>query len=282
MIASIGQQSPLTTLRAGVAVVLLTQALACAPHLDSLFGSTALVRMTVNEAAQPAPVPRLRWLIDAGAAVGLSESWTIRTVYLAYMAALGGLLLGKRARAMALVAWLLHVLLMNAAWLTTYGVDAFAGTALFYCALFPADDAGPSGGARLGLFVLRCHLCIAYFASGVEKASGEQWWTGEAIWRAAMRPDFAVFDLAWLAAVPWLARALAWSTLVVEIGYPAFMAWKPIRRAWLMQVIGLHLGIALVMGLHGFGALMIVLNVAAWLPRRYPADNLEQIRGRDR
>jgi hypothetical protein len=278
----LGSARPLGALRIGVAAVLLFQALACAANVDVLFGPDGLVPGEINDAAHPAPVPRLRWLLDGTGALGLDAAWAVRGVFLAYVAALVGLLLGRPARAMAITAWLLHWVLMSSAWMTTYGVDAFAGIALFYCACFPVGDAfvpgvpgaGPSAAARLGRRVLQCHLCIVYFASGLEKASGEQWWNGEAIWRAAMRPDFAVWDYSWVAEVPWLPRALAWATLLVEAGYPAMMWWKATRRTWLIQVVGLHLGIGLFMGLHAFAALMLVLNVAAWAWEDVPDDLL--------
>ena len=60
-----------------------------------------------------------------------------------------------------------------------------------------------------------------------------------------------------------LAATLCIGTLVVEIGY-ALMIWhRRTRPLWAAATIGLHAGIAVFMGLLTFGALMIVLNVAA-------------------
>lgn len=88
--------------------------------------------------------------------------------------------------------------------------------------------------ARIALRVLQLHLCIVYFASGTEKASGRQWWNGEALWRAVMREDLGHFDFAFLASVPWLAKIACWGTLLIEVGYPFFVAWgERVRsRCW--------------------------------------------------
>src|SRR5262249_12827385 len=146
------------------------------------------------------------------------------------------------------------------------GAYEFAHIALFYCALFPAGHAlsvdrwlgrvsgEPSADARLGLRLLQLHLCVVYLASGVEKATGQQWWNGEAVWRAVMRPDFAVFDMAWLADWPWVARLACWGTLAIEIGYAVLVWPRWTRRAMALATVGLHLGIGIFLGLWSFVA----------------------------
>jgi hypothetical protein len=137
----------------------------------------------------------------------------------------------------------------------------------------------PTSLARLGLRVLQLHLCIVYLSSGIEKATGEQWWNGEAIWRSVTRPDLATFDLTTLAQFPLVAMLLCWGTLVVEIGYPAMIWHRWTKLPWAAATIGLHAGIAIFLGLWSFAALMIVLNVAAltvsaeprFLPEAKPA-----------
>src|SRR5262249_55307664 len=149
--------------------------------------------------------------------------------------------------------------------------------ALFYSALFPAGHAlsldrwlgrvsgGPSADPRLGLRLLQLHLCVVYLASGLEKATGEQRRDREAGGRRVMRPDFAVFDMAWLAEWPWVAMLACWGTLVIEIGYAVLVWPRWTRRAMALATVSLHLGIGVVMGLWAFAALMIALNVAAFL-----------------
>ena len=269
---------PLAALRIGLAAVLLAQAVALSANLDDLYGSLGLAQRPVTEAMTPPGVPRLGWATDALAAYGVSEPDAVGAVFTLYAASLVGLLIGWRTRLAAAVAWLTH-LMFKAGNPSTYGVDEFAHIALFYCVCFPVGhawsldvragraDGASSPLARLGLRVLQLHLCVAYLASGLEKASGAQWWSGEAVWRALMRTDLgsAAWDFGWLADVPWLARLACWGTLVVEVGY-AFLVWpRRTRRVWAAAAIGLHLGIAVFMGLWSFSAVMVVLTTSAFL-----------------
>src|SRR5262249_19525909 len=159
---------------------------------------------------------------------------------------------GWHTRVMAAVAFLAHLMLKADSQLTVYGAYEFAHIALFYCLWFPVGGAWsldrragrasgePSADARLGLRLLQAHLGVVYFASGIEKATGIQWWNGEAVWRAVMRPDFGYFDFTWLAAVPWVAMLACWGTLVIEIGYALFVWPRRTRRAMALATVGLH------------------------------------------
>jgi hypothetical protein len=272
---------PLAALRIGLALVLLGQALALAEGLLALYGSRGLVQWEVTDWTIPAGVPRVRWVAEALAPLGFSADDALRLTFLAYVAGLGCLLIGWQTRTAAVVAWLTHLALNTTGNVSIYGVDQFANIALFYCVLMPVGQAAsldrhlgrtsgaPSAEARLSLRVLQLHLCIVYFATGIEKASGTQWWTGEAIWRALMWPDLGQLDISWLPQVPWLAALACWGTLLVEVGY-ALLVWPPqTRKAWVLATVGLHVGIGVAMGLVSFAAVMIVLNVAAFL---VPAD----------
>lgn len=234
--------------------------------------------MRLGEALAPPGLPRLGTLVTWGASWGIAETTVVRSVFGLYVGALVTLLLGWQTRVSAGVAWVTHRMMLTTAWTSIYGVDMFAAQFLFYLLVFPAGAAlaldtwrrqtadTPSVAAQLGLWMMRVHLCIVYCSGGVAKATGGEWWTGDAIWYALMRPELsaAFVDLAWIAHVPWLAMLAGWGTLVVEVGYPALLLPRR-RRLWgLAAVVALHVSIILTLGLVSFGALMIVLNVAAF------------------
>ena len=54
---------------------------------------------------------------------------------------------------------------------------------------------------------------------------------------------------AWLADVPWVARAACWATIVVEAGYPVFVWPRRTRVPWVVATIALHVGIAAALSL---------------------------------
>lgn len=208
---------------------------------------------------------------------GVHEDQTVFLVAYSYLFALLALTFGCRTRIAAFSAWLLHVTIWNTGALHGYGVESFTRVALFYCIFMPVSvwwslDARPdrracesdSWAAALSYRVLQLHLCIVYLMSGIAKVQGEQWHNGEAMWRVLSQPEYAQFDMFWTADFPWLLQLLGWSTLFVELGY-AVLIWPPRTRPFMLcAIVGMHVGIAVLMGLWGFGAVMIILNLAAF------------------
>jgi hypothetical protein len=287
-VAAPASPRPLACLRIGLAAVLLAQGAALLGNLNELFGSDGLIRWSVSDATLAPGVPRLAWAAQAAQALGADEASVVRLLFATYLGAVACLLVGWRSRVSALIAWFVHLLFMAGGNLSIYGVDQFANVFLFYCVWMPVgacwsldatpDSSAPSCAARLSLRVIQIHLCVVYFTSGLEKASGSQWYDGEAIWRSMMRTDLGQFDCGWLAWLPWLAQALSVGTLVVEVGYAAFVWPRRTRRLWALATISLHLGIAIALGLVSFAAVMIVLNLSAFVIDPEPATPVENCR----
>lgn len=266
---------PLAMMRIGVAFVLLLQALAIAPYLADFFGTRGIMQGVLIDAVVSRELPRVSWLTRLLAPFGIRESASLAICFCAYVASLHFLILGWHTRIAAVGAWLLHLTLKTSGNLSAYGVFEFATIALFYCVCLPVGDAWsvdtrrdprpPSAAARVGLRLLQLHLCVVYLSSGIEKASGEQWRTGEAIWRAVMRPAFEPLDLSWMATYGWVPMLAAWGTLAIEVGY-TFLVWpRRTRKAFTLAAISMHVGIAAILGLWAFSGVMIALNAAAFL-----------------
>jgi hypothetical protein len=265
---------PFAALRIGLAAVLIVQALQIAPMFAQFYHHSGLLRGPLMDSFTSGHVTSLGRIWSALAIGGAGEALALSVVGLLYLGSLVGMLVGWRTRLCTGAAWLLHLFFMLLAPYTNYGVDAFANVFLFYSLWGPGGDAlsldraagrtsdRPRATSRLLLRVMQVHLCIAYLLSGIEKASGEQWRDGEAIWRSLMTQGYHAFDFTWLAQVPWLAVVAGWSVLVVEIGYAVFIWPRRTRRWWIAAVVAMHAGIGVFMGLHVFAALMIVLTVA--------------------
>lgn len=274
---------PLALLRVGTCGILIFQAVSIRDYLYPLMGSYGIIQLKIRDSMTLSSLPRIEWLLRPTKLVNLGETAGLYLIFVIYIFFLTLLALGLFTRTTALFAWLLHLTFNTSGIASTYGVYEFTNIALFYCFVMPVGDAfsldawrrpaRPDRGIQYALSrrVLQCHLCIVYFSSGLEKAMGIQWWNGEAIWRALMREDVHP-SFSWLAALPPVAMAMCWSTLVVELGYAVFI-WQPkTRRLWLSLTVLLHLGIGIFLGLWFFAATMIVLNLAAFYSfRRVPA-----------
>jgi vitamin K-dependent gamma-carboxylase-like protein len=264
---------PLAVFRIGIAFILLVHACVTAGNSHYFYEPLGIVQEPLaNELVHPS-LPSLNFFLDALSRLGISQSLGFRIVFMAYVLALNGLLWGWHTRIAALVSWLLFLTLKTAGNAGAYGVFEFAHIALFYCVVMPVGHfwsldqrqrlSNPTASSRLALRVLQMHLCIVYLASGLEKASGIQWWNGEAMWRAVMRPS-GPFDFSWLASFPLIATVAGLLTLIIETGY-AFLIWpQRTRHLWILLTVGMHVGIAIMLGLYFFSAVMIVFTVSAF------------------
>ncbi|MBW8683174.1 hypothetical protein [Chitinophaga rhizophila] len=188
------------------------------------------------------------------------------------------LLIGFCSRASAILLFILHTILISGAHLYSYGVDMFTTIMMFYCCVFPlgADksidkhffyrnrEVNPTQYRRL----LQIHICLVYWASGLGKIVGYNWWNGEAIWKALHLPfihgtDAVSYDV--LGEYPLLSLLIGWGTVLIELLYPLFIWKKPWKNIWLALVIMMHLGIILALNLYFFSTLMIIFNLSAFL-----------------
>ncbi len=146
----------------------------------------------------------------------------------------------------------------------------------------------PMVSANLALRLMQVHYAIIYAAAGSAKLMGGAWWNGTALWWTAANYEFTALRypgyaeaLRWLCAHRWLWEVLFSGgvayTLLLQLSFP-FLVWLP-RWRWLMVcgAVLLHTGIAVLMGLTGFGLLMLAL-VLSFAPAAAVRQFLEQIR----
>ena len=235
-------------------------------------------------ALQSRLIPQVSWLVWAGEEVGLAEGTVIRIAWFALFGAGLALIAGLFSRLAAVLAWFLHLCAAKSGGLFAYGADNFMTIGLFYLMLAPHPD-GYSLDARiwrrrktdlelLGFFrrLLQLHLCVIYLFSGLSKALGGGWWDGSNLWRALTRPPFEILSPHWLASFSFLLPVAGVAVWAIELFYPVFIWGERTRLIWLLLICGMHLVIALSMGMVLFGLIMIVLNLAAFAPPREQAN----------
>jgi hypothetical protein len=233
-------------------------------------------------------IPTMSWIVHPLVKIGLTEEAILNATFVALFLAACSLLAGLFCRTAAVVAWLLHLCAAKSGGFLSYGLDSMMTIGLFYLMLSPLPDrraldailwASPAADPKvLGLFrlLLQLHLCIIYFFGGLTKALGAGWWNGESLWRALTRSPFDVLPPDLVVQVATFLPPLGIAVWVVELAYP-LMIWPHRTRAvWLVLTCGMHVGIGAAMGMYLFALVMIVLNVAAFWPEKWP---LQRSRG---
>src|SRR5262245_29394611 len=250
---------PLGLFRIAVSVFALAQIWLLWPYVHQLYGNFGFVQWVILETSPDTWLPSIGKICLVLQPYGVSAAACVNGVFGAYAFSLVGLALGWKTRMFSIMAWVMHALTVNSGYLSLYGVDTMIHICLFYFVWMPvgaaysidrwlhARPAAATVGAGIALRTLQIHLCIIYLNAGTAKMQGEQWWNGEAIWRALLNPEFGVFDFTWLARVPAAAILLGWSTMLIEVGYPLLIWPRRLRPWWVAATVALHLGIGLTM-----------------------------------
>jgi hypothetical protein len=231
----------------------------------------------------------------------------MRVAHLAALAIMVLFTLGCFTRITSVLTWAAALSYVQRSPMTLFGMDAMMMIVLFCLMIGPSGAAlsvdrllarrlsgtrqrpAPSASANLALRLLQVHFCIIYLAAGLSKLLGGAWWNGTALWGTLANYEFTPLRYPLYAeALRWLCQhRLAWElvmtagvlyTLALEISFP-FLVWNPRWRG--LMVAGsvlLHTGIALTMGLVGFGLIMFTM-VLAFVPAPAIRLLLRQLKG---
>lgn len=244
-----------------------------------LFTDQGLIPLEVVGFLGSEKMPSFFFVIKLLGTMNISESAVIMGYIVIYILTCVSLTVGFMSRLSAGVILILHLLIFQSSSTFMYGIDFFKTIAMFYCFLFPLgsfysldskifkyNDINPTPFRNL----LRIHMCIVYFTSGLDKAFGINWWNGESIWKALHLPGFqsyildnSSYDI--FVSFPVIPIFIGISTIIIELFYPYFMWKKSTRKVFIWMVVALHTGIIIAMNLYFFGALMILLNLSAFL-----------------
>ena len=259
-----------------VGAVLLAQAHVFWVYRDIFLNPAGPLPWAISDTWVNPWLPKLSHAVELFAALGLGAGAAVATVLAAHAVAAAFMMVGYRTRLATAVAWATFVVLKNSMLPYTYGIGAMLLIALFYSlfmpvgrewsvdrALKPPPSGAVAGDASLFVLVLRLHLCIVYAAAGFSKVVGEQWWSGDALWRALSLPQFRQFDPSPLLAWPGLLVGASLATIFAQLAYPV-LVWTRLRAFMVVLAELMHLGIAIFLGLWLFSAVMIALNTAAF------------------
>ncbi|PNW15498.1 hypothetical protein C1637_03490 [Chryseobacterium lactis] len=263
--------------RISIGLFFLVHFISTLSDFSLLYTDDGLIPLNVLSLLRVEVIPTLNIVLKLLNGFGVENIYTIYAYIILYILFCITLTVGLFSRFSAIVLLLLHIILFQSSNAYMYGVDYFKSIAMFYCAVFPVGsklsldatlfkkkEFNPSPYRNL----LKIHLSIVYFTSGLDKAFGVNWWNGESIWKSFHLPGFESYIIEnydVLSSYPILPTFIGISTMCIELLYPLFMWKKSMKAYWLILVLGLHMGIIIAMNLYFFGALMILLNLSGFL-----------------
>lgn len=193
---------------------------------------------------------------------------------------------GWRSNVAKLVLLVGHYSFTRRAPAIAYGVDDLCSNLLFIQCFVPMGHAVALDARRraplllapwrqtarsMGLRLTQVQMAVIMAFAGLEKLQGEDWWEGLGVWFAMTDWEFNFFPLGPFAASPYLLNVLGYGSVLFELAYPALIWHRRSRGPILLLAIGLHIGVAAVMGLWLFSAAMLVSHMAfapaTWMRR---------------
>lgn len=125
---------------------------------------------------------------------------------------------------------------------------------------------------NLALCLIVAQLCLVYFEAGMYKVQGSMWQNGVAMYYPINSEAYGVFP--WLSALlssnTWVVVLLTYFTVIVQIAFPFLLFNRITRRIALISILGMHIGIAVVMGLPFFSGIMasadaVLVSAGTWI-----------------
>lgn len=202
------------------------------------------------------------------------QPWGVHAVLILMLLAAVMLMLGRVTRLATLLALVTFWLIGMRNEALGDGGDNVIRILLFYMLLFlPADAPTPKGAStrtwlhNVGIIAVILQVIIVYTVAGLSKVMGELWTNGTAMYYIAQVDWFTTPFFKELFKNVWLAPLAAYATLIYQLSFP-FLALSRYRLPLFAVGIGFHLGIAVMMGLITFSAIMIALELFL-IPDRY-------------
>ncbi|MBT1705307.1 hypothetical protein [Chryseosolibacter indicus] len=266
---------PLAFLRIATAIVALAELLLLSSHWKDIYGSHGYIEWVISSNLFSMPnLPTMAGISELLNREVVSNDMIMYSLLGLYIVSLSLMMLGFKSNIMAFFSWLLHLTINNSANMYGYGVETFIHVSLFYLIFMPSSSHWAISKhpettttkiyANLLLTILQIHLCIVYLNAGIAKIEGDDWTSGEAIWRAVAQPSYSQVNMFWIAYMPWLSFIATYLVLLLETAYPLFIWFRLSRIYWLTGIILMHAGIGIFMGLYAFSAIMTVLNISAF------------------
>lgn len=238
------------------------------PDITFLYGSNSIIQESVNDQHIRWYQPVFNWFSNPLYALGVPKDVTIIIFIMIYITSFIGLFLNKFRFISSIIAWFIHLIIVNSNFLFTYGADNMITVLLIFNMLIciPFKNQAKSNATfSFAIRFLQIHMCFIYFFGGLGKVLGTNWLDGNAIWYVINIYSNNYVDLAMnFINYPIVFKLTCWSIVFLELLYPFLIYVPKIKKIVLVKIILLHLFIGIFMNLFTFAGVMILLNLIAF------------------
>ena len=278
---------PLEIIRMGLGLVFLATYGSLSSELFALYGDGGWIARSAIEDTIANPLMQSVFFY-------FNAPWQWTALHIAFLGACFAFAVGWRTNWVKWLVLIGHLSYINRNPAILYGIDGIASQLLIVLCAMPigralsldrvravrrakhanllaAPPPATSAWAFAGMRLIQLQMAVLFFFAGAEKLAGPSWWRGEALWIGLTNVEYANFWLDILAQNFWLANLLAYGTIALELAYP-FLVWQRHTRPYmLVGALLLHIGIAVMLNLYAFSAIMILGHFAflrpEWLAR---------------
>ncbi len=111
---------------------------------------------------------------------------------------------------------------------------------------------------RGAFLAIQIQVCLMYFISALFKLTGESWVEGTAMWQSIMIHEYSWIMSDLFSGNNGVLILGTWFLLIYQLSFPILIWLRPLRKWILLIGVGVHLFIAVGMGLFNFGLAMMV------------------------
>ena len=260
-----------------ISILALINILSIFPDLYSIYSKNGIISESLNNNFVSADKIKVSTLTENIISLtSIEYKYAFIIPFYLYIVSLIMILLNYWKILFAIIVIFLHTVFLNSAYLLSYGADFMIAFLLYINLFFCIEDQIKVKSYKGIIFsfavrLMQIQLCIIYFFGGFGKALGFDWLDGNAIWLCINHYlDEKVIN-SFFAHIPKFIYQLAsLHVTILELLFPIFVFLsKNIRKWTIINIIIMHIVIALVIKIYTFSIAMLLFNIIAFYPGKF-------------
>lgn len=238
------------------------------PDLYNIYSKSGIINAEINDFLIRKDQFRLTFITDTIERIGIRYEYALAMVVAIYICSFIFVLMNYYRLFFAILVLVIHNALVAGSYSFSYGADYMISFSLFVNVILCIDSKYNRVLYSFAIRLIQLQLCVIYFFSGVGKAMGNNWYTGDAIWYLICTYTEVNVLTAFVATtIPVVFQIISLSVVIAELFYPFLIYNKVTKKATLLYIIVTHIIIVLLINLYTFGIVMIILNIIAFQPK---------------